>query len=163
MTACLHLPGSSESLGQKALPTSCSLGVLWQCLAPQCSRWEGISGLQAPGALLASGSRMVQVGARTLSLVRRAKRTSRTSAPDCPTVLLGQDPRCAAEPRGVLTRRNESLAPRNEEHFLGPRVGGHPLTSSVAGGSLLTWGSRSPPGQASATSVGLRGRPWEGT
>ena len=120
MTACLRPPGSPESLGQKALPSSHSPGVLWQCLALQCSRWEGISGLQAPGALLASGSRMVQVGARTLSLVCRAKRSSRTSAPGCPTVLLGQDPRCAAEPRGVLTGRNESLASRDEEHFLGP-------------------------------------------
>lgn len=40
--------------------------------------------------------------------------------PWLPHSLLGQDPRCAAEPRGVLTGRNESLAPRDEEHFLGP-------------------------------------------
>lgn len=73
------------------LPAGHLLGVLRQ-RRPQCSRWDGISGLQAPGALLPSGSRMVCVGARTLSLVHRVKRSSWVSAPGCPTVLLGQDP-----------------------------------------------------------------------
>lgn len=65
---------------------------------------------------------MVWVGARTLSLVHRAKFSSWVSGPGCPTVLLGQDPpvRC------FLTGRNESLAPRNEDTSWGHVLGATP-------------------------------------